>query len=358
MSDYISGLRQDLVEAAERERRRSPARRAASPLLPRSWSPVAVLGVGAALAGLLLLVVTLRAVSPPRTPEAPKVVDTYRLGNQPRDAAAAAGSLVVADGNGTLLQLDPAGRQNPRQIELGGQPTSIAADGDTVWVTSVSSLKDINSSYLVQLDARTGQRLARVPLNGYASHVAVGAGGVWLSADLHSGGLARFDPRTGERTAFVPSAVVEGLAVSDRAVWTRSRDVVTQYDAAGRVLHRVEGIPPTSGEESQRTIVADAHGAWVVGQGDGRLYRIEGGQVVKRVAVGESAGVLARTGTAVWVTASPAIDRYELVRVDPDEGKVTARVALGRRLPQAILPAGDKLSVITAAGEALLLSPE
>ena len=253
---------------------------------------------------------------------------------------------MIADQDGRIVRLSPADPRNRRELEVGGSPTSIAADGDTVWVTSVASLKDVDRAHLVELDTSSGRRLARVPLDGYASHVAVGAGGVWLSADLHAGGLARFDPRTGERTALIPSAVVEGLAVSDRAVWTRSRDAVTQYDAAGRVLHRVEGIPPTFGEESQRTIVADAHGAWVVGQGDGRLYRIEGGQVVKRVAVGESAGVIARTGAAVWVTASPEIDRYELVRVDPDEGKVTGRVDLGRAAA-----AGDRPRRRAAVGD-------
>jgi hypothetical protein len=357
MSDYISALRQDLVEAADRQQQRSPAGRAARPLHPRSWSPLAMLGAGAAVAGLLLLVVTLRAVSPPRPPEAPKVVNTFNLGGQPRDAAAAGGVLVIADLGGNVARVSPDDPRDRQQLEVGGSPTSIAADGDTVWVTSGSSLKDLNRSYLVRLDPGSGRRLARVSLDGYASHVAVGAGGVWLSADLHAGGLARFDPRTGERTALVPSAVVEGLAVSDRAVWTRSADAVTQYDAAGRVVHRVEGIPPTLGEESQRTMVADAHGAWVLGQGDGRLYRIEGGRVVERVAVGDSAGVIARTGTAVWVTASPAIDRYELVRVDPDEGKVTGRVDLGRRLPQAIVPIGKQIWVVTSAGELVQVSP-
>jgi DNA-binding beta-propeller fold protein YncE len=359
MSDYISGLRQDLVEAATREQQRGRAGRIARPLRPRAWSPATALGAAAALAAALLLVVGLRAVSPPSPPAAFKVVDTVQLGGQPRDAAIAGGALVIADLDGRLVRLSPADPRNRNDLEVGGSPTSIAADGGTVWVTSVSSLRDLNRSYLVQLDTGSGRRLARVPLDGYASHVAVGAGGVWLSADLHAGGLARFDPRTGERTAFVPSGVVEGLAVSDRAVWTRSRDVVRQYDAAGRVLNRVAGIPPTLGEESQRTMVADAHGAWVVGQGDGRLYRIEGGHVVKRVGVGESAGVIARTGAAVWVSASPAIDRYELVRIDPDEGKVTGRVDLGRhRMPQAIVPVGEKLWVITSAGEALLVGPD
>ena len=44
MSDYISELRRDLVEAAAREQRRGRAGRVARPLRPRAWSPPALAG--------------------------------------------------------------------------------------------------------------------------------------------------------------------------------------------------------------------------------------------------------------------------------------------------------------------------
>ena len=65
-------------------------------------------------------------------------------------------------------------------------------------------------------------------------------------------------------------------------------------------------ISPALGLEDQRSIVADNDGAWVVGQSDGLLYRIEDGRVVKRLRVGRQAGVIARTRSAVWVTAPRA----------------------------------------------------
>ena len=146
MSDYIAGLRQDLVEAAARQAQRSPSRRAARPLHPRAWSRLTVLGAGAALAGLLLLVLTLRAVSPPAPPTAPKLVATYELGGQPRDAAVVAGSLVIADLNGSVLRVDPAEPREVREFEVRGTPSSIAARGASAWVTSIASLKDLHQS--------------------------------------------------------------------------------------------------------------------------------------------------------------------------------------------------------------------
>ena len=357
MSDYITGLRQDLVEAAAHQQQRSPARRLARPLHPRSWSPMAVLGAGAAVAGLLLLVVTLRAVSPPPLPTSPKLVATYQLGGQPRDATTIGGALLIADFGGSLVEVSPSDPRDRRQLEVGGTPNSIAVDGTSAWVTSIASLRDLNHSYLVQLDARTGRRLARVPLlNRYASHVAVGAGGVWMAADLHAGGLARFDPRTHRRTAYVPSVAVEGVAAADRSVWTRARATVTQWDAAGRVVNRVRGISPTLGDESQRTLLADADGAWVVGQSDGLLYRIESGRVIRRLELGDTAGVIAGRGSTVWVTASPGVDRYDLVRVDAHEGEVTGRVDVGRFAPQAIVPIGNDVWVVTNAGTLMRVS--
>jgi hypothetical protein len=349
MSDYIAGLRQDLVEAATRQQQRSPTRRSARALHPRAWSPLAVLGAGAAVAGLLLLVLTLRAVSPPPPPTAPKVVSTYQIGGQPRGAAVFGGALVLADLDGSLRRIDPDDPRDRSRLEVGGEPNSVAADGAWAWVATVDS-DDLDHSQLVRVDARNGRRIARVPLDGYASHVTVGAGGVWLAADLHSGGLARFDPRTLERTVYVPRVEVRGVAATDRSVWTRAADTVTQWDAAGHVLNRIGGIAPMLGDDGEHTLLADADGAWVVGQSHGLLYRIERGRVVQRLELGETAGVIAGHGSTVWVTASQRVDRYEVVRIDADERKVTGRIDVGRFAPQAIVPIGDDLWVVTDVG--------
>ena len=354
MTDFVTGLRQDLVEAAARQQRRSPAARATRPLRPRAWSPVAVLGAVAALAAVVVLVIGFREIAPPRQPEAPKVVGTYQLGGQPRDAVAAGGALMIADLSGRVVRVSPGNPSERQSFAVGAAPQSIAADGDAVWV--VGSQVSPDRSLLVQHDARTGRRLARISLDGYRSFVGVGAGGVWV-ADLHPGGITRINPRTGKDTAFIRTEV-RGLAVTDRSVWVHAGDTVTQWDANGLLVNRVGGISPSLGDESQRTLLPDANGAWVVGQSDGLLYRIEGGRVVRRIAVGETAGVIAGSGSTVWVSASPGVDREELVRVDADDGKVTGRVSLGRYTPQAIVPIGKDVWVVTGVGGLLRIRPE
>jgi hypothetical protein len=360
MSDYLAALRQDLVEAAERQQHRSPGRRTSRPLLPRSWSPTAVLGTAAALAAAFVLIVGLRAVSPPRPPEAPKVVGGFHLEVQPREAAAAGGSVTVTDDGGRLLRIDPRTQQRSELSTGGAVPVSVAAAGGTVWVMTVRIGPGPSRSTLVQLDPASGRRLAAVPLAGEGRSLAIGAGGIWVesertTAPAHTGGLQRIDPRTHRRTAAIAGVDAQSMAASDGSLWTRNGETVTQRDDSGRVVNRVRHISPAVGLEGQRSIAADDGGAWVVGQSAGLLYRIENGRVVQRVRVGGLAGAIARSRSAVWVTAMSK-GHHELVRVDPDGGKVTGRVRLGSDEPQTIVPIGKQVWVITQRGDVIRVS--
>lgn len=357
MSDFVSGLRQDLVEAAARQQAAGRGARVTRPLRPRAWSPVVVVGAVAALAAIAVLVLGLRAVSPPRPPEAPRHLGTFQIGGEPRDAAAAGGHVVVADADGRLLLVEPGGRRLLMPATTRAQSLSLAADGTALWAVKAPS-NPRGGSELMKLDAGTGRRLGGGPLHGEAGSVALGAGGIWMITDVSSvlvggrtfSGLEQLDPHTGKRTLVLPRVEAEGLAASSRSVWTRRGLTVTERDERGRVLDRVRGVSPTVGFEGQRTMIADDDGAWVVGQSDGLLYRIENGQVVKRLRVGQLAGAIARTRSAVWVTAMVGANRFQLVRVDPDNGTVTGRVAIGSYEPQTIVPIGKQVWVITARG--------
>jgi len=261
------------------------------------------------------------------------------------------------------LLVEPGGVQQLMPRTPGPFPMSLAADGTALWAVRAPSTPR-GGSALLKLDAATGRRLAGGPLHGEAGSLAHGAGGVWMITDVSSVlvggrqfiGLEKLDPRTGERELVLPSVDAEALAVSSRSVWTRHGTTVTERDGRGRVLNHVRGISPTLGFEAQRTLLADDDGAWVAGQSDGILYRIEGGRVVNRLKVGLLAGVLARSRSAVWVSVVAGADRYEVVRVDPHEGTVTGRVSIGRAEPQTIVPVGKELWVFTGRGGVLRVS--
>lgn len=365
--DYISGLRRDLVEAAAREQQAGRAAHVVRPLRPQAWSPLAVLGAAAALAALFLVVVTLRAVNPPRLPSAPKIVGTVHLGGQPRDAVAVGGSVVVADYAGDLTQIDARDpdvrtllrtKGAPANL-VEGTPVSLAAEGKSLWVLGANTKAGHDPRYRIdKIDiANGGYKRVRRRLDHLADAVATGATGLWLPPTvLHRGDLTN----RGSAPVMNPTVglSVQGLVVGERTVWERRGEAVLELDGRGRVVNRVDGISPVLEHETRHSLLPDADGAWVAGQDGGLLYRIEDGRMAQRVKVGQTAGVLARTGSTVWVSATSSAGHYELVRVDADDGRVTGRVPLGLNAPQAIVPVGKRLWVVTSGGDAIVVSPE
>lgn len=356
MSDYVSELRRDLVEAAERQAHRGRAGRASRSLHPRAWSPTALAGTAAVAAAIVAVVVTLTTLAPPPKPSDAKIVATVQLGGQPRDAVFAGGSLWIADHEGRVVQLDLATRQVRARTPVGGTPVSVTAVGGTVWVMSTD---DSAGSHLYKFDARSGKLLDRVAVRGYGTAIAAGAGGLWLLSDWRHGDLERIDPDSHRRTAFIPDVRSIDLAVNGQSVWTRRDHEVVEIDAASaRVVNRVPGISGIDTDPSVRTLLPDRDGVWAVDDAGGRLVRVEGGRVVRPIPVGVTAGVVGRVGSAIWVsvTRRPA-GTHQLARVDLDEGKVVQRVAFGADVPQTLVPVGKNLWVITSGGKAMLVSP-
>jgi DNA-binding beta-propeller fold protein YncE len=275
------------------------------------------------------------------------------IGGHPRDAVAVGGRLVVADYDGRILEL-----RGPGTVRVVGRsegtPVSLAAAGDAVWVVSVDGGRGgPPRSQLIKLDTRNGRVLARVQVQGVGDAVAAGAVGVSLPTFVRIGPALAQDPTR------LTSPASEELVVGERSVWMRMGDFVLELDAAGRVVNQVGGISPTLASiGSERSVLPDGDGAWVAGQAGGVLYRIENGRVTRRVKVGgRTAGVLARKGSTVWVSATSSAGRFQLVGVDAGTGKVTGRVRLGRKAPQAIVPVGKRLWVITSGGDAIVVNP-
>ena len=122
-----------------------------------------------------------------------------------------------------------------------------------------------------QLDARHRARPSPAYRSaGTATAVAAGAGGLWLLPDVHRGGIERID-----RAGPPPHRVHPG----GRGV-RPGRDGSVGMDAGPRRRDRVRrpwsrrqpacgGSRARSASTSQRTLLPDADGAWVVGQADG-----------------------------------------------------------------------------------------
>ena len=136
MSDYISSLREDLVEAAARQQQQSPAARVARPLHPRNWSPLALAGTAAALVAVVVVVLGLRAIQPLPRPTDAQIVTTVRLGGTPRDAVAVGSALVIADYDGRVYRVSPADPRTRTPFDLRGRRavSLTAAGGDALLI--------------------------------------------------------------------------------------------------------------------------------------------------------------------------------------------------------------------------------
>jgi streptogramin lyase len=148
----------------------------------------------------------------------------------------------------------------------------------------------VRPNSVAALDAKTGKVVADIPIGGRPVAIALGAGAVWV-ADADNSTVSRIDAETKERLS------IGGLGsdVSD---------------------------------------LAFGFGAlWVAGGNDGTLARVDPRHNgIEPVSLGEaSAGLpqplfVVRTGAgAVWVTRG-----NELLRVDPREERVTARLPVPR----------------------------
>jgi hypothetical protein len=357
MSDYITGLRADLVDAAARHGRRRRLRRVPAALNSRAWRPATALGVAAVAASVVAVVIAVSTLAPPHpNPGRLQIVAEVRLDGQPQDAVLAGGSLWVSDFSGAVVRVDPAGRRVVERIPVGGDSRAIVAGDGGVWVTSTN--EDGDGSHLSRIDPHTGRVVDRVPVDGYVTSIADAAGGIWL-VDQHRARLDRIDPASHAPTARVrfPRAV-EVTAAGD-TLWARGGDgtVVAVDGELGRIVQRLRGVAFSPEPDAPNALAAaDADEAWVASWNTGAVLQIRAGRVVRQVAVGAAPGPVARTDDTVWVASrDDAHHRYRLSRIDPARGTITGTIELGNHAPRALVPAGSGLWVIAADGTALLV---
>jgi DNA-binding SARP family transcriptional activator len=243
---------------------------------------------------------------------------------------------------------------------LPGRPTALAAEGDTVWVTTV------DSAALQGIDIGTRSIVRTVPLRIKPGAVALGEGAVWV-ADGARGVLARIEPgyetvsysiryRTGRaagRTAPVSAVVAEG------GVWiTDGSATLTRVDAATRAVSTVDAGRPLSGA------TAGAGAIWAISADPPSLLRVDPStrRVTDTLPVvtrgGEEAPhpvAVAAGQDAVWVLNG---NTATVTRVDPATRGVSASIPIGvDRVPNAIATDGARAWVANEDGTLSRIDP-
>jgi hypothetical protein len=357
MSDYIAELRRELVDAAERERRRRAPRRA----LVRSGRTVVPALAGAVVVVLAALIVAvLGREQPAPSPAQPRIVDTIRIGGIPRGAAIGAGSVWVTDADGLLRRVDPRTGRVVATVEAGTRATSVTASADAVWMMAAID-PDGHRVRLMRIDPATDRVAARIGRFSWDGAILAAApDALWLQRVQQAPSpLRRLDPATNRIEGAFGRGFRTAMAADEDRLWTLSSGGVLEWrdSETGRLLGRKTGFPPRPpGGPWWHTIAADGGGAWIATGQDGVITRVApDGDVVVRADVGAN-GPLALAGGSLWVTRNDGTDRNaEITRIDPATGRVTGQVRVGARLPVQLLAVGDDLWAVLSDGTAVVI---
>jgi hypothetical protein len=362
VSDFISGLRSDLVEAAARDQHHGALARATRPLHPRAWTGGLALGAAAVAAGVAAFVLAVIALAPRPAERAarPTVVATFHIGGQPNGAAFGAGALWIADFEGRLVEVDPSRRRIVRRVELSDSAEAVGVGGSDVWVRL--SVRDAGA--VLRVDAPSGHVTGRVPV-GDGEGIAVGTRAVWVTRRFNTAeGIDEIDRARARVVRRIGIRNADGAVEAGGRLWVAVQEgTIVEVDAVtGRVIRRWPALAPSRGAPGGG-LVADARGLWVVSSSRGEILRIEDGRVVRRIPVTLTSRLqplLARTGSGLWLAAGAAETSFKpppnvLQRLDPRSGRVTGRVTLGRQQPVALVPVRGDLVVVTAQGRVIVV---
>jgi DNA-binding beta-propeller fold protein YncE len=148
--------------------------------------------------------------------------------------------------------------------------------------------------------------------------LAAAGGSVWVGG-LGSGDVIRIDPATGKIVKRITvGARVFNLAAAPGAVWAIDNALSTAVridTKTGSVTTRVPvGFQPYDIEWGFGS-------AWVANAGDGTVWRIANGKVVKKIKVGTEPNGLTAYRGALWVSDHTL---GKVVRIDPATNTITA----------------------------------
>lgn len=192
-----------------------------------------------------------------------------------------------------LVRVDDSGTGS--SIPLSHPPYALAADGTTLWVTS------LDDGVVMAVDTETGQVRTTIDLSS-PTGVAVGGGSVWV-LEARGNRLARIDPASAKVTA----EVALGDADPDPACGMCAESVIYAFGSAWTANNFGRSITRVDGRTLKGTTIPTANRVWSV----------------------------AAYGNEIYGSQFEEVDGYidrsvgGLVRIDPETGKVAPLSAPG-----------------------------
>jgi outer membrane protein assembly factor BamB len=339
--DFVTQLRLQLREAAEREGRRGPARRLARQASAQQlWRPALAL---AALALAALAVLSLgKSLHHRPTPahHGLHLLQRQQLVTAGSFLDTAFGSVWAEDkASGELLRIDPRTRAVRARIKVGASEFGLAFTGGAVWALD-------SGKRLLKIDPTTNRVVARFPTQ--TRGIFAGRDALWLATPL---GMQRFDPAT---EAFGRPITLTRAGFQTNSVTTDGRELyISRADGTLLVFDAHTGAQrPSPGVEVDGAAVAAAHGVVILADHEGvfalnahtarTLWSVELSKTPP-VNVVLSRGVL-------WVEGVDETGLDRLWRLDAATGRITGSVRLQDFGAPGLAVVGDHVWVVSTNG--------
>ena len=350
MSDFLTDLREDLLDGLERYERRRRWLRA--PRLPGARRLAAAAAVAAA-AVLAVLV-----ADGPRDREQAVAPPVTRLeGFNATGIVAQDGKLWVAQGTaGQVLSIDVESGRIVSRTAVGGHPGTVLFTGGSLWILDWEGR-------LLRLDPRTNRVIATLHLGQINGDIAFAAGAIWAVGDR--GWLIRIDRETGKITRRIslgpgvarPPAHPRGetLAAAGDTLWVAARSGVIEVDARSGTIRGRASAPALPAEVARRT-AADAGGLWLSSPTRREVLRIDARtRHVKRIRVPGDPGTLALVDGRLWVGTLHETGSLTRVTIIETDGHVAGSLEVPQ--PPVMIEPAPAGGAWVAFGENQTVSP-
>jgi len=233
-----------------------------------------------------------------------RIQQTIPIGGAPTALAATPGAVWVSDSTGQISQIDPEYDRLVPTLPLAAVPLfrartawpMLAASG-SIWVVDPDG-------YVAQIDPGSGRQTGSIDVGNEPSAVAAGAGSLWV-ANSADGTVTRIDPATLVATTIPVGHGPDAVAVNAAGVWVANAG----DDALVRIDPDTGAVAATARVgDGPAAVLATASALWVANARDGTVMRLDprSGAVIKTIHLGGSPTALVSAAGRVWVTVAPA----------------------------------------------------
>jgi YVTN family beta-propeller protein len=238
-------------------------------------------------------------------PKTGQALRTIPVGDVPTGIAASNASVWVATGVNELDQISPQYDQLTAKRVVKTIGSFYSGAGDRPAVFAFRSLWIVHpDGYVQQVDPASLKVETTVDVGNQPTAIAAGAGSVWVANEA-DGTVTRIDPTTLVTTTIPVGHGPDAVSVGADGVWVANSgdNAVVRIDLS---TNAVAGTVPAGNNPD--AVLAMPGSIWVANAGDQTLIRIEpaSGKMTKTIRLGGTPTALARAGGRVWVAVERA----------------------------------------------------